>query len=180
MTAGPIDGSSCDTLGINNEVVAKYRNYRSTDRISEIDFYDVSYFNPTEWEWDFGDGQSSRLENPSHRYTASDTYTVCLTARNAFSEDTYCKDITIEETNSTAEFGEGKFMVYPNPTEDILYIETSGDRYNNAEIVDVSGQTVRRIRLISGTNRTEVALDDIPRGLYFLKINHETKKFVKF
>ena len=34
------------------------------------------------WVWDFGDGNSSTLQNPSHVYASAGTYTVILTANN--------------------------------------------------------------------------------------------------
>jgi hypothetical protein len=33
----------------------------------------------TSWYWDFGDGQTSTLQNPSHTYAVGGTYKVCLT-----------------------------------------------------------------------------------------------------
>ncbi len=53
----------------------------------------------TSWYWDFGDGQTSTLQNPSHSYAAAGTYKVCLTitAVNASGEtccDQYCKKIS--------------------------------------------------------------------------------------
>lgn len=38
--------------------------------------------NAKEFNWDFGDGNSSTLENPSNRYTTAGTYQVNLTVRN--------------------------------------------------------------------------------------------------
>ncbi len=35
---------------------------------------------PTLWEWDFGDGEKSTLQNPSHRYKFSGQFTVTLIA----------------------------------------------------------------------------------------------------
>ena len=37
-----------------------------------IDFTDLSYYEPTSWEWDFGDGSTSTEQYPSHRYAADD------------------------------------------------------------------------------------------------------------
>ncbi len=56
-----------------------------------IDFTDLSTQSPTTWDWDFGDGGSSNLQNPTHTYTASGTYTVTLVADNAIGSGTEIK-----------------------------------------------------------------------------------------
>ena len=45
-----------------------------------VNFADQSTGSTTSWSWDFGDGATSTLENPSHVYAAAGTYTVALTA----------------------------------------------------------------------------------------------------
>ena len=46
--------------------------------------------------WDFGDGQTSTLENPTHLYNATGTYKTCLVAFNAAGcTDTFCLDISV-------------------------------------------------------------------------------------
>jgi PKD repeat protein len=47
-----------------------------------VTFTDGSTGGPTIWQWDFGDGGSSSLQNPTHTYAVAGTYTVTLTARN--------------------------------------------------------------------------------------------------
>ncbi|MBT8508661.1 hypothetical protein AZH53_09615 [Methanomicrobiaceae archaeon CYW5] len=56
-----------------------------------VQFTDLSTYAPTSWEWDFGDGNASTLQNPSHTFTAAGTYTVNLTATNAFGNGTETK-----------------------------------------------------------------------------------------
>jgi beta propeller repeat protein len=51
---------------------------------ARITFTDLSSGAPTSWLWDFGDGTTSTLQSPSHTYAAIGTYTVNLTAMNAF------------------------------------------------------------------------------------------------
>jgi hypothetical protein len=46
-------------------------------------FTDTSTGSPTSWAWDFGDGTTSTVQNPSHTFTAAGSYTVSLTATNA-------------------------------------------------------------------------------------------------
>ena len=48
-----------------------------------VNFTDQTTGSPTAWSWDFGDGGTSTLQNPSHTYTAAGTYTVKLTATNS-------------------------------------------------------------------------------------------------
>src|SRR5688572_13482931 len=37
----------------------------------------------TQWQWDFGDGNSSNLQNPSHTYTAAGNYNLSLRVTNS-------------------------------------------------------------------------------------------------
>ena len=69
---------------------------------NSYDFFDYSSGNPTNWLWDFGDGTTSTLQNPSHMYTntASGLYQVCLTIEEydpatqaLICTDTYCDSI---------------------------------------------------------------------------------------
>ncbi|UYZ63685.1 GEVED domain-containing protein [Hymenobacter weizhouensis] len=65
-------------------VVAFTSSYVPGSCQTPIRFTDQSQNAPTSWLWDFGDGNTSTQQNPSHTYTASGTYTVRLTATNAF------------------------------------------------------------------------------------------------
>lgn len=49
----------------------------------------------TSWLWDFGDGNTSTMQNPSHTYTASGTYTVCLTVTDDCGTDSTCTFETV-------------------------------------------------------------------------------------
>jgi PKD repeat protein len=57
----------------------------------DIQFFDESTNSPTSWSWDFGDGTTSILENPTHTYLSNGTYTVTLTATNTFGSDSETK-----------------------------------------------------------------------------------------
>ncbi len=49
-----------------------------------VAFTDLSSNAPTTWAWTFGDGGVASAQHPSHTYTTAGTYTVALTASNAF------------------------------------------------------------------------------------------------
>jgi len=74
----------------------------------QVQFTDASTGGATSWSWDFGDGGSSSAQNPSHTYTSAGTYTVTLTASNAFGSDGETKTnyVTVSSPPSSATIGE--------------------------------------------------------------------------
>ena len=59
---------------------------------------DKSTNNPTSWAWKFGDGSTSPVQKPVHKYIKKGTYTVSLTVKNAggSSSITKSKYITVK------------------------------------------------------------------------------------
>jgi len=75
----------CEPLNINfSDFVNAYH----------VQFTDLSTA-ATEWNWDFGDGNFSTEQNPSHDYSATGSYSVCLIAGNNCLADTLCQNIGI-------------------------------------------------------------------------------------
>jgi PKD repeat protein len=56
-----------------------------------VTFTDQSSNTPTSWAWSFGDGSTSTLQNPSHTYNNTGTFTVNLTAANEYGEGSISK-----------------------------------------------------------------------------------------
>lgn len=56
-----------------------------------VQFNDTSTLNPTNWSWDFGDGNTSTLKNPTHTYSWLGNFTVSLTATNTIGANTSSK-----------------------------------------------------------------------------------------
>ena len=54
----------------------------------EVHFEDLSVGCPTSWHWDFGDGYTDTVQNPTHVYTDTGYYEVRFTISNAESADT--------------------------------------------------------------------------------------------
>lgn len=61
-----------------------------------VSFVDESLNFPVTWSWNFGDGGTSTLENPTYTYTNNGIYNVCLTATNIAGADTHCELVTID------------------------------------------------------------------------------------
>ncbi|HPH82063.1 MAG TPA: PKD domain-containing protein [Flavobacteriales bacterium] len=56
--------------------------------LEEIQFTDTSSSNTNSWLWQFGDGNSSTEQNPTHTYSESGTFEVILIASNCLYSDT--------------------------------------------------------------------------------------------
>lgn len=97
-------GNCCDQASTNNPPVASFGfpviNYCIDDCVS---FVDMSSNTPTTWSWTFSGGSpaSSSTQNPTVCYNNSGTYSVSLTAQNAFGSDTYSTTITISSVNTS-------------------------------------------------------------------------------
>jgi len=61
-----------------------------------VGFTDVSTNSPNAWLWNFGDGFTSTLKNPSHAYALPGTYNVQLIAYTCTASDTISKNLTVQ------------------------------------------------------------------------------------
>jgi len=66
-----------------------------------VAFTDTSTGLPTKWKWNFGDGASSTIQNPKHKYSKAGSYTVTLTATNAAGSSTTTKTDYVKVTTNT-------------------------------------------------------------------------------
>ncbi|MCP3920803.1 MAG: PKD domain-containing protein [bacterium] len=71
-----------------------------------VDFTDQGTGTVTSWDWSFGDGGTSSVQNPSHSYATSGTYTVALTVTGpgGMGMETKTDYITVNAAAPTAEF----------------------------------------------------------------------------
>ncbi len=174
---GPLDGSPCDTLGIDNIPVALFRYDQDTLNTTFVEFTDLSHHEPANWEWDFGDGTpKSKLQEPNHLFSKKGEYNVCLTVSNKYGKHTACKKVVINGTTATNEPDFDKnISIYPNPISDILNIENPDNQ--TITITDVLGKTMLTEKIIAGKN--SINLSDFPNGAYILKVGNATCKIIK-
>ncbi len=169
---GPLDGSPCDTLGIDNHPIAKYRYEPDTLDHLRIRFTDLSYFRPETWSWDFGDGSPREsIRHPYHSYTASGTYNVCLTVSNENSSNTSCRTITMGTSSSDdVAVTTADITLFPNPVQDYLLV-TLGDyipQHGQIMIYDISGRPVHTQRIYYGQNNVDMT--HLATGMYVWKV----------
>lgn len=74
-----------------------------------VQFTDMSTGSPTSWSWDFGDGTTSTVQNPTHTYNEAGNYTVTLTVENSAGSTTVTDSsfvVLASDNTPTTEFSE--------------------------------------------------------------------------
>ena len=111
VTNHPSDGANHDGTGGSERYVAnslliksKGFDFRAVPRRPKINelcaFTDKTYDSPGAWNWTFGDGNTSGLQNPSNTYTSSGIYNVSLSVTNSTDFNSLTKTNYIKVTMS--------------------------------------------------------------------------------
>ena len=168
---GPLDGSACDTLGLDNHPLAGF-NWEVADTLNPllVEFTDNSFYEPTNWSWDFGGTGTSTEVNPLHTFPADGTYTVCLTVSNQYDSDTFCREVTVGVTAVSETERELLLRIYPNPAFRKMTVEYSAESGQTLQLINHLGMEVFRHSPAEGFNRIELNVQHLPAGLYVCRI----------
>jgi len=87
-------------------------NYTTVTITNPVSFTDLSTASPISWHWDFGDGNTSTQQHPTHTYNNVGTYTVTLIATDANVSDTIVKTNYINATLDVGGYYQGGIVFY--------------------------------------------------------------------
>lgn len=176
---GPLDGSSCDTLNLDNRPLAHYTHEIDSLNTLQVVFVDNSFYEPTDWFWDFGDNGVSNEQNPIYSYSEEGTYEVCLTVSNDFDSDTFCKMVMITTTSTKNLASDISFELYPNPTSDRVFVSVQSPTSQSLslQITNLLGEVMTTVSLSSGMSHQEISLESFASGTYFYQLLGEVQVF---
>ncbi|MFT7614737.1 MAG: PKD repeat protein [Parvicellaceae bacterium] len=89
--------TSSDSIVI---IIGPSAGYTSSSLGLLSSFTDSSTGSSDTYLWDFGDGNTSSIQNPNHTYGAAGSYTVCLTTSNVCGTDSTCSIVSACELPS--------------------------------------------------------------------------------
>ena len=133
---------------------------------------------PSEWLWDFGDGNTSNIQHPSHTYNNTGQYTVKLRIKNGFYTDSIHKlGYIIVSLNGDIEFYSAtELKVFPNPNNGrfTLDLKTSGSKTFNLRVYNTIGKQVyaKKIDIVNDA-LISVDLSTLSKGVYFIRIDNK-------
>ena len=90
-----------------------------------VRFTDQSIGNPTSWAWDFGDGENSTEQRPTHTYDIVGTYTVKLTVTNLAGSDDEVKTDYITVTIPPMALLWGPYLTGTTTTSTVVNVKTT-------------------------------------------------------
>jgi len=98
LTASNISGknSISKTVAVVAALAASYTYSPASPVVDQaVKFTDASTGSPTSWAWDFNDGTTSTLQNPSRAFVAAGSYSVTLIASNASTSSNVVRVVTV-------------------------------------------------------------------------------------
>lgn len=137
-------------------------------------FTDQSRASITNWYWEFGDGSTSKEQNPSHAYVTTGTYDVRLSIANCFGMDVIKKiDLITVGINSIEQ--QTKCKLFPNPSTGLFTIELSlNQEIQSIKVIDVRGSQILFYNGLA-QSKFQIDLSSFPKGFYYMEIVSEKK-----
>ena len=91
-----------------------------------------------------------------------------------------CDEVYQQYHNSIIDLDENDFAVYPNPANNVLFVETqcfaSQPTTTAYRITNIMGQTLMQGTIHSETQ--QINIGNLPAGMYFISVGNTTQKFV--
>jgi len=143
----------------------------------ETDAFFVMFFDQSEaaleYEWDFGDGNTSNEPSPTHVYDDVGLYEVCLTVKNACGEMQSCQELNIVLLSASSP-NELSIQLFPNPVQDRLTVALPAAE-GQLEIWSALGQPMWQAPAL---RRQEIEVAQWTPGLYILRWQGQTVRVI--
>jgi PKD repeat protein len=129
------------------------------------------------WFWDFGDGNSSTVQNPTHVYQTEGPHYVTLSINQGLCTTSDSVSVTV----GLEALAQGMTLaLYPNPAQDYCLLEFSQPLPTELtiDILSLSGQLLHQQSMDAFTQQKRLTLESLPRGWYYLRLSND--KIVEF
>ena len=140
-----------------------------------VSFTASSTANEDGFTWDFGDGDGSDENAPTHIYAIAGEYTVTLNTPDGCSRT---KTVVVSTLVGIRDNGDSDaFQMMPNPTDGMLSILSGKNRTDSPallRIFNMAGQEVKQMSMATGEDRWHVNVNTLANGVYMISL-HDMK-----
>jgi hypothetical protein len=149
----------------------------STGTSPEFTFNANNPSNVNNYSWDFGDGNTSDVENPTHTYATTgndETYTVTLIVSNDCGADTVTTTVTVNKNSiNDLKLNNTALKLYPNPAQEIVTVQNASQyKMKQVAVFNMLGQEVLTLK-VNNTNQTNIDISKLNAGMYQVRIDFE-------
>jgi len=181
ITATSACGSFSDTAVVTNKPLPT-ASFTSVS-VGLAGIFNGTVTNGTTYLWDFGDGQTSPEEDPTHVYEQAGTYSVSLTVTNECGSVTFGPqpvnviNVGIDEVDPSMAVN-----LFPNPTNGQFTVNMTGaaDETTVITVIDITGKAVLVKNVPAGVNQVTLDATAFASGVYSVKVsNGETVHVIR-
>lgn len=131
---------------------------------------------PLIFNWNFGDGTTSNVQNPQHTYQVAGIYTITLIVNNPVcGNDTMTTTVESNFTNGIENSLSIKdLQIFPNPNQGVFTISSMSLEADDLriEVLDLQGKELYRKDMgkVNGFTHN-VNIEKLAQGVYFVKVS---------
>jgi hypothetical protein len=147
----------------------------------------------TKYHWDFGDGDTSALRNPTHKYRNFGKFFVCLSVTDNSCSSKFCDTLGLDSSGKLLKkagtwdlvvsdnaleinkMQNSNLKIYPNPATNKIFIEqiNSAMSYDKIEIINSNGQKCISLNIKINNDPIEVNIEKLITGIYLVKVSND-------
>ncbi|MBI2281966.1 MAG: T9SS type A sorting domain-containing protein [Bacteroidetes bacterium] len=139
-------------------------------------FTDAS-LNGTTYYWDFGDGDTSTTQSPTHTFLLPANYNVCLTVVNdsACGSSQYCQTVSFV-IGQKEMIVSNEVKIYPIPAKRFFTVEIPTTFFEPTIVVtDIVGKKIIAMENIQ-QSKVKVLTEELNSGVYFVSVSSNGQK----
>lgn len=134
--------------------------------------------------WDFGDGETSSLQNPTHTYAENNIYLIKQSVANSCFEDEAEELINVVVSSSEEISNAPAVSIYPNPGNGLFTLTIQSKALQNkvsCKVYDAGGKIVFEDKITGKADllRYPIDLSALGRGFYQLRITMDELVIIK-
>mgnify|MGYP000910519438 CR=1 FL=1 len=132
---------------------------------------------PANYQWDFGNSQTSTASNPTVAYGGNGMYQITLIANHVCYSDTESIIVNITEVGLRDTGKPVSLKLFPNPAQSKLSVDAGSEILNSLELYTIDGRRVLLKKL--NDTKTELDIQQLPKGHYYVRLKGEGFETVK-
>jgi PKD repeat protein len=134
--------------------------------------FQFSGSNADTYNWNFGDGNTSEVAEPTHTYSTGGQYEVVLITKNSCGQDTATETLIVIISSATNTALDSKITVTPNPNNGFFNINISNSEETyQVELMDIYGRNIERMTINNNNSTTtQVDASHLPAATYIIRI----------